>query len=44
MIFVLGIATTARGIVTKGFYIDELSAIFLAIDIIGAPIGGSSTS
>lgn len=44
LVFVLGIATTVWGIVSRGFYIDELSAIFLAIGIIGALIGGSTPS
>ena len=40
VIFVLGIAFTVWGIVTQGYYIDELAAIFLAIGIIGGLVGG----
>lgn len=40
VIFVAGIAFTVWGIVTKGYYIDELAAIFLAIGIIGGLVGG----
>lgn len=40
LVFVIGIALTVWGIVTQGFYIDELAAIFLAIGIIGGFVGG----
>jgi len=40
VIFILGIAFTVWGIVTQGYYIDELAAIFLAIGIIGGLAGG----
>lgn len=40
VVFILGIAFTVYGIVVRGFYIDELSAIFLAIGIVGGLIGG----
>ena len=39
-IFVLGIAFTVWGIVVEQYYIDELSAIFLAIGILGGIAGG----
>ena len=39
-VFVLGIAFTVWGIVTQGYYIDELAAIFLAIGIVGGIAGG----
>lgn len=44
VVFVLGIAFTVWGIVTQGYYIDELSAIFLAIGIIGGIVGGLTPS
>ena len=44
VVFVLGIAFTVWGIVTQGYYIDELSGIFLAIGIIGGVIGGLKPS
>ncbi len=44
VVFVLGIAFTVWGIVTQGYYIDELAAIFLAIGIIGGVIGGLKPS
>lgn len=40
VVFILGIAFTVWGIVTQGYYIDELAAIFLAIGIIGGLVGG----
>ena len=40
VIFVGGIAFTVYGIVVKGYYIDELAGIFLAIGIIGGLVGG----
>ena len=40
VIFILGIAFTVWGIVVRGFYIDELSAVFLAIGILGGIAGG----
>lgn len=43
-VFILGIAFTVWGIVTQGYYIDELAAIFLAIGIIGGIIGGLKPS
>ena len=39
-IFIGGIAFTVYGIIAKGYYIDELSGIFLAIGIIGGLVGG----
>ena len=44
VVFILGIAFTVWGIVTQGYYIDELAAIFLAIGIIGGVIGGLKPS
>jgi len=44
VVFVLGIAFTVWGIVAQGYYIDELSGIFLAIGIIGGVIGGLKPS
>ena len=40
VIFIAGIAFTVWGIVEKGYYIDELAGIFLAIGIIGGLVGG----
>lgn len=40
VVFIAGIAFTVYGIVTKGYYIDELAGIFLAIGILGGIIGG----
>ena len=40
LVFVAGIAFTVWGIVTQGYYIDELAAIFLAIGVVGGLIGG----
>lgn len=40
VVFVGGIAFTVWGIVAQGFYIDELSAVFLAIGILGGIVGG----
>ena len=40
VIFVGGIAFTVYGIIVKGYYIDELAGIFLAIGLIGALVGG----
>lgn len=39
-VFIGGIAFTVYGIIKKGYYIDELAGIFLAIGIIGGLIGG----
>ena len=44
VIFILGIAFTVWGIVSQGYYIDELAAIFLAIGIIGGFVGGLKPS
>ena len=44
VVFVLGIAFTVWGIITQGYYIDELAAIFLAIGIIGGAVGGLKPS
>jgi len=44
LIFVAGILFTVWGIVTQGYYIDELAAIFLAIGIVGGLVGGLSPS
>ncbi|MBQ9647742.1 MAG: YfcC family protein [Oscillospiraceae bacterium] len=44
VIFILGIAFTVWGIVSQGYYIDELAAIFLAIGIIGGIVGGLKPS
>lgn len=43
-VFILGIGFTVWGITTKGYYIDELAAIFLAIGIIGGLVGGLRAS
>ncbi len=40
VVFVLGIAFSVWGMVTKDFYVDELSAVFLATGILGGIIGG----
>ncbi|MCR4690768.1 MAG: C4-dicarboxylate ABC transporter permease [Lachnospiraceae bacterium] len=42
LIFVAGMAFSVWGIIEKGFYIDELSGIFLAVGIIGGLVGGLS--
>ncbi|MBQ9249159.1 MAG: YfcC family protein [Oscillospiraceae bacterium] len=39
-VFILGLAFTVWGIVARGYYIDELAGIFLAIGILGGIIGG----
>ena len=39
-VFVIGISIMVGGIILKGFNIDELSAVFLAIGIIGGVAGG----
>lgn len=39
-VFITGMAITVGGIVTRGFQIDELAAIFLAIGITGGIAGG----
>ena len=44
VVFIAGLAFTVWGIIVKGFYIDELSAIFLAIGILGGIVGGLSPS
>lgn len=44
LIFVLGLAFTVWGIVTQGYYIDELAAIFLAIGILCGIVGGLKPS
>lgn len=40
LIFILGMLIAVWGIVKKGFYVNELSAVFLAIGIIGGIAGG----
>ena len=40
IIFLLGIIYAVYGIIKKGYYVDELSGIFLAIGIIGGIAGG----
>lgn len=42
--FLAGIVFTVYGVIEKGYYIDELAAIFLAIGIICGIIGGLSPS
>ena len=44
VIFILGIAFTVWGIITQGYYIDELAAIFLAVGILGGIVGGLKPS
>lgn len=44
VVFIAGIAFTVWGIVTQGYYIDELAAIFLAIGVVGGLIGGMRPS
>ena len=44
LVFIAGIAFTVWGIVTQGYYIDELAAIFLAIGVVGGLIGGMRPS
>lgn len=44
LVLILGVAYTVYGIVTEGFYIDELAAVFLATGIVGGVIGGSGPS
>ena len=44
IVFVGGIAYTVYGIIVKKYYIDELSAIFLAIGILGGLVGGLKPS
>ncbi|MCQ4991504.1 C4-dicarboxylate ABC transporter permease, partial [[Clostridium] symbiosum] len=39
-IFVLGIIFTVHGVIVNGYYIDELSAVFLAIGILAGIVGG----
>ena len=41
IVFIVGIAASVWGVITQGWYIDELSGIFLAIGIIGGIVGGS---
>ena len=40
LVFLLGIAYAVWGIIRKGYYVDELSGIFLAVGILGGVIGG----
>ena len=40
IIFVAGIVFTVHGVIVKGYYIDELAAIFLAIGVLGGLVGG----
>lgn len=40
IVFVLGIVYTVHGVIVNGFYIDELSAVFLAIGILAGVVGG----
>ena len=40
IIFVLGIIFTVHGVIVNGYYIDELSAVFLAIGILAGIVGG----
>ncbi len=42
IIFLAGIGFAVWGIIKKGFYIDELSGIFLAVGILGGLAGGLS--
>ena len=39
-VFILGLGFTVWGIIAQGYYVDELSGIFLAIGILGGIIGG----
>ncbi len=39
-VFILGIGFAIWGVIENGFYVDELSAIFLAVGIAGGLIGG----
>ncbi len=43
-VFIGGIVFSVWGIITQGFYVDELAAIFLAIGVIGGFIGGLKPS
>ena len=44
LVLVAGVAYTVYGIITEGFYIDELAAVFLATGVVGGVIGGSNFS
>lgn len=44
VIFLLGIIFAVYGIISKGYYVDELSAVFLLTGIIAGVAGGSSPS
>ena len=43
-VFILGLGFTVWGIIARGYYVDELSGIFLAIGILGGIIGGLKAS
>lgn len=40
IVFLLGMAFSVFGVIKWGFYVDELSAIFLAAGVIGGLVGG----
>ncbi|MCR5251748.1 MAG: C4-dicarboxylate ABC transporter permease [Lachnospiraceae bacterium] len=40
VVFGLGIVVAVWGVIAKGFYVNELSAIFLAVGILGGLVGG----
>lgn len=40
LVFLLGMAYAVWGIIKKGYYVDELSGIFLAVGILAGVIGG----
>lgn len=40
IVFVLGIAFTVHGVIVDGYYIDQLSGVFLAIGILAGIVGG----
>lgn len=44
VIFIGGIAFTVWGVITQGYYIDELAAIFLTIGILAGIVGGIKPS
>lgn len=44
VIFLLGIAFAIYGIIVKGFYVDELSAVFLVTGVLAGIAGGSHAS
>ncbi len=40
LVFALGIVFAVWGVITQGYYVDELAAVFLVVGVVGGIVGG----